>query len=161
MELDLLGVLATEELIENVAPISWGIRLLISGGLAVAGIGRCEAWRGGRVMRSRWFYPWTNADGRWILLSETVQAIAAEGDRRRNRAVWRLRGFGSGAFGCCIDAPELRVKEGRGVPFLSEPWYCCAEPTRDHWWLSAGRLHRRRQRRKLWRLMGLFRCNGK
>jgi hypothetical protein len=23
------------------------------------------------------------------------------------------------------------LREGRGVPFLSEPWYCCAEPTRD------------------------------
>ncbi|HEX3117474.1 MAG TPA: hypothetical protein VHP80_00160, partial [Candidatus Acidoferrum sp.] len=26
--------------------------------------------------------------------------------------------------------PELRLGAGRAVPFLSEPWYCCAEPTK-------------------------------
>jgi hypothetical protein len=29
-----------------------------------------------------------------------------------------------------VAAPELELGAGRAVPFLSEPWYCCAEPTK-------------------------------
>src|SRR6267154_568547 len=129
--LDLLGVLAAEELVENVAPIQLGIRLLIPAGSRLLeldavrlGVGAFDA---GSLV-----YPWTNSDGRVDLLSETVQAIAAEGDRKKeSRGVAFARIWEAAHLGAGIDAPELRVKEGRGVPFLSEPWYCCAEPTRD------------------------------
>ena len=61
-----------------------------------------------------------------------MQAIAAEGDRKKeSRGVAFVRIWEAAHLAAGIDAPELRVKEGRGVPFLSEPWYCCAEPTRD------------------------------
>jgi len=66
------------------------------------------------------------------LLSETVQSIAAEADRKKeSRALAFSRIWEAAHLAAGIDAPELRVKEGREVPFLSEPWYCCAEPTRD------------------------------
>jgi hypothetical protein len=66
------------------------------------------------------------------LLSEAVQSIAGEADRKKeSRAVAFARIWNATHLAAGIDAPELWVKEGRGVPFLSEPWYCCAEPTRD------------------------------
>jgi hypothetical protein len=77
-------------------------------------------------------YPWANPDERVDLLSETVQAIAAEADRKKESRVaafsqiWEAAHLAAG-----IAPPELRVKKGPSVPFLSEPWYCCAEPTTD------------------------------
>jgi hypothetical protein len=129
--LDLLRVLAEEELVENVAPIQLGIRLLIPEGSRLLELE--EVRRGvGAFDAESLVYPWTNADGRVDSLSETVQAIAAEADRKKESRVGTFSRIWAAAHEAAgIDAPALSVMEGRGVPFLSEPWYCCAEPTRD------------------------------
>src|SRR5467141_1294431 len=129
--LDLLRVLAAEELVENVAPIQLGIRLLIPEGSRLLELEEVRRAIGAFDAESL-VYPWRNADARVDLLSETVQSIAAEGDRNKeSRGVAFSRIWEAAHLAAGIDAPELRVKEGRGVPFLSEPWYCCAEPTKD------------------------------
>jgi Radical SAM superfamily len=129
--LDLLRVLAAEQLVENVAPIQLGIRLLIPEGsrlLELEEVRRTVAAFDAESL----VYPWQNEDARMDLLSETVQSIAAEADRKKeSRATAFVRIWEAAHAAAGIDAPELRVTEGRGVPFLSEPWYCCAEPTRD------------------------------
>jgi radical SAM superfamily enzyme YgiQ (UPF0313 family) len=127
--LDLLRVLAAEELVENVAPIQLGIRLLIPEGSRLLELEEVRRMVDAFDAESL-VYPWRNADGRVDLLSEAVQSIAAEADRKKeSRAAAFARIAAHAAAG--VVAPELRVTEGRGVPFLSEPWYCCAEPTRD------------------------------
>jgi radical SAM superfamily enzyme YgiQ (UPF0313 family) len=129
--LDLLRVLAAEELIENVAPIQLGIRLLIPEGSRLLELEDVRSGVGAFDAESL-VYPWRNADGRVDLLSEKVQSIAAEADRKKeSRTVAFARIWEAAHLAAGIDVPELRVKQGRGVPFLSEPWYCCAEPTRD------------------------------
>jgi radical SAM superfamily enzyme YgiQ (UPF0313 family) len=129
--LDLLRVLAEEELVENVAPIQLGIRLLIPEGSRLLELE--EVRRGVSAFDGESLvYPWRNEDGRVDLLSETVQAIAADGERKKESRVAAFARIWEAAYSAAgIDAPKLRVTEGRGVPFLSEPWYCCAEPTRD------------------------------
>jgi len=129
--LDLLRVLAAEELIENVAPIQLGIRLLIPEGSRLleledvrSGVGEFDA--------ESLVYPWRNGDARVDSLSDAVQGIAAEADRKKeSRGAGFARIWAAAHAAAGIDAPALGVMEGRGVPFLSEPWYCCAEPTRD------------------------------
>jgi radical SAM superfamily enzyme YgiQ (UPF0313 family) len=129
--LDLLRVLAEEELVENVAPIQLGIRLLIPEGSRLLELEEARREVGAFDAESL-VYPWRNADGRVDLLSETVQAIAAEADRKKESRVAAFSRIWEAAHSAAgIDAPALHVTEGRGVPFLSEPWYCCAEPTRD------------------------------
>jgi radical SAM superfamily enzyme YgiQ (UPF0313 family) len=129
--LDLLRVLAAEELIENVAAIQLGIRLLIPEGSRLLELEEVRRMVGTFDAESL-VYPWRNADERVDALSETVQSIAAEADRKKeSRAGAFLRIWEAAHAAAGIEAPELRVREGRGVPFLSEPWYCCAEPTRD------------------------------
>jgi hypothetical protein len=77
-------------------------------------------------------YPWRNADAGVDALSETVQSIAADSDRKKeSRAVAFARIWEAAHAAAGHVVPELRVREARGVPFLSEPWYCCSEPTRD------------------------------
>jgi radical SAM superfamily enzyme YgiQ (UPF0313 family) len=129
--LDLLRVLAAAELIENAAPIQLGIRLLIPEGSRLLELD--EVRRGvGAFDAESLVYPWRNADARVDLLSETVQSIAAEADRKKeSRGAAFARIWEAAHLAAGVVAPELRVREGRGGPFLSEPWYCCAEPTRD------------------------------
>jgi hypothetical protein len=129
--LHLLSVLAAEELIENVAAIQLGIRLLIPEGSRLLELEEVRRTVGAFDAESL-VYPWANADARVDLLSETVQTIAAEADRKKeSRAtafarIWEAAHLAAGQV-----APELRLREARAVPFLSEPWYCCAEPTKD------------------------------
>jgi hypothetical protein len=129
--LDLLRVLAAEQLVENVAPIQVGIRLLIPEGSRLLELQDVRQGVGAFDAESL-VYPWENADGRVDALSETVQSIAAEADRKKeSRAITFARIWEAAHATTGIAAPELRLPEGRAVPFLSEPWYCCAEPTRD------------------------------
>jgi hypothetical protein len=67
-------------------------------------------------------------------LSEIVQGIAADADRKKEarapafERIWKAAHAAAGRA-----APDLEIAGGIGeaVPFLSEPWYCCAEPTRE------------------------------
>ncbi len=127
---DLLRVLAAAELIENVAPIQLGIRLLIPESSRLLELEEVRRMVGAFDAESL-VYPWRNADGRVDLLSETVQSIAAEADRKKqSRAAAFARIWEAAHAAAGMAAPRLQVRAGRGVPFLSEPWYCCAEPTR-------------------------------
>jgi radical SAM superfamily enzyme YgiQ (UPF0313 family) len=130
--LDLLGVIRDEQLAENVAPIQLGIRLLIPRGSRLLEL---EEVRGivGPFDAESLVFPWRNEDERLDLLSDNVQAIAADADRKkqsRTAAFARIWEAAHAAAG--RPAPWLQEKTPpRPVPFLSEPWYCCAEPTRD------------------------------
>jgi radical SAM superfamily enzyme YgiQ (UPF0313 family) len=131
--LDLLGVLREESLIENVAPIQLGIRLLIPEGsrlLELEDVRRTVGSFDPQLL----VYPWRSTDARLDALSESVQSIAAEADRQklsRTLAFERIWNAAHAAAG--IAAPPLAPPSAasRPVPFLSEPWYCCAEPTQD------------------------------
>jgi hypothetical protein len=126
-----LRVLAAEELIENLGAIQLGIRLLIPEGSRLLELEEVRRTVGAFDAESL-VYPWRNADARVDALSETVQSIAAEADRKKeSRAAAFARIWEAAHAAAGVEAPRLPVAEGRAVPFLSEPWYCCAEPTRD------------------------------
>src|SRR6266404_1538963 len=83
--LELLRVLAAE-LIGNVAPIQLGIRLLIPKGSRLLELE--EVRRGvGAFDAESLVYPWRNTDARVDALSDTVQSIAAEADRKKESRV--------------------------------------------------------------------------
>jgi len=131
--LDLLRVLHAESLMENVAPIQLGIRLLIPEGSRLLELDEVRRNVGPFDPESL-FYPWKHSDPRVDELSETVQAIAAEGDRRKEsrsiifEGIWKTAHAAAG-----LAAPVLATLQApiAAIPFLSEPWYCCAEPTRE------------------------------
>lgn len=131
--LDLLRVIHDESLIENVAPIQLGIRLLIPEGSRILELDEVRRNVGPFDPESL-FYPWKHDDPRVDALSEMVQAIAAEGDRRKEsrtvlfERIWKAAHAAGG-----LAAPKLEGTQApaAAIPFLSEPWYCCAEPTRE------------------------------
>jgi radical SAM superfamily enzyme YgiQ (UPF0313 family) len=131
--LDLLGVLHQQTLIENVAPIQLGIRLLIPEGSRMLELEDVRRLVGPFDPQSL-TYPWKNPDPRLDVLSETVQEIAAAAEREREsrsatfERIWKAAHSAAGR-----SAPPLNIatRPQPSVPILSEPWYCCAEPTRD------------------------------
>lgn len=131
--LDLLRVLEEQAVIKNVAPIQLGIRLLIPEGSRLLELEEIRRVAGPFDPESL-AYPWKNIDPRLDQLSETVQDIAADAElRKESRAatferIWKAA---HAAAGAAVPAPKLGVSSPAGIPFLSEPWYCCAEPTRD------------------------------
>lgn len=131
--LDLLRVISEQGVIENVAPIQLGIRLLIPEGsrmLELEDVRRMIAPFDPKSLA----YPWKTSDPRLDALSETVQEISAAAERQKEsrpatfERIWKAAHSAAG-----LPAPQfdLSARSQTGVPFLSEPWYCCAEPTRD------------------------------
>ncbi len=128
--LDLLRVIVEEDLVENVAPVQLGIRLLIPEGSRLLELSETRAIVGEFDAESL-VYPWRNADARVDRLSEAVQAIAADADaKKESRAEAFARIWEAAHAAAGVAVPELKLGDGRAVPFLSEPWYCCAEPTK-------------------------------
>ena len=128
--LDLLRVLLEEELVENVAPVQLGIRLLIPEGSRMLELEDVRNAIGAFDAESL-VYPWKNPDARMDELSEKVQSMAAAADSdkwpraKTFEAIWKTAHTVAGG-----PIPNLALSASKPVPFLSEPWYCCAEPTR-------------------------------
>jgi radical SAM superfamily enzyme YgiQ (UPF0313 family) len=127
--LALLERIAALALVESVPPVQLGIRLLVPEGsrlLELPGFrARLEPFCA-RLLG----YPWAHPDPRVDRLQQAVQACAArsesEGASRRETfaTVWRMAHEAAGR-----SAPALPEDLGAPIPRLSEPWYCCAEPT--------------------------------
>ena len=128
--LELLQTLLRLRLVEAVPAIQLCIRLLIPEGswlLQLPEFGEMIEPFDAKVLG----YPWRHADPRVDSLQQTLQAMAMQGD---------LEGWSrSGVFGkfwqaahaaLGLDTPPLtRMDFGEPLARLSEPWYCCAEPT--------------------------------
>jgi radical SAM superfamily enzyme YgiQ (UPF0313 family) len=131
--LDLLRVIEQQGVIENVAPIQLGIRLLIPEGSRMLELEEVRRLVGPFDPQSL-AYPWKNPDPRMDALSETVQNIAADAERKKESRPATFERIWKAAYAAAeLTAPRINLaaQPQAGVPFLSEPWYCCAEPTRD------------------------------
>jgi radical SAM superfamily enzyme YgiQ (UPF0313 family) len=131
--LDLLRVIEENSVIENVAPIQLGIRLLIPEGSRMLELEDIRRVIGPFDPQSL-AYPWKSADARLDRLSERAQEIAADAETKkesRSETFERIWKAAHATAGIAAPALKLDASSRARVPFLSEPWYCCAEPTRD------------------------------
>jgi radical SAM superfamily enzyme YgiQ (UPF0313 family) len=130
---ELLALLADQDLIENVAPIQLGIRLLIPAGSRLLELDDLRNTIAD-FDSSGLVYPWRHADARLDILSERVQELANAADRlKRSRTdtfvhICQAANEVAGEKSIPKAAPRPST---RGVPHFTEPWYCCAEPTQD------------------------------
>ena len=149
---DLLAVIAEQELIENIAPIQLGIRLLIPAGSRLLELAEMRHYAGA-FDPSSLFHPWKHDDARVDALAERVQQLAAMGDK----LAWTRSETFARVWQAAAEA-EAQTAEGRradqaamggsasvftplgrqpvfaarpAIPHFTEPWYCCAEPTRE------------------------------
>ncbi len=128
--LDLLHELVRLRLVEAVPPIQLCIRLLVPEGsylLQLPGFRELIEAFDAKLLG----YPWRHADPRVDALQQAVQACAAHGDQEGwSRSdifeqIWRLA---HAALGIEV-LPLTRADFGQPIARLSEPWYCCSEPT--------------------------------
>ena len=128
--LDLLGTLVRLRLAQAVPPIQLCIRLLVPEGsylLRLPGFrDRIEPFDAKLLG-----YPWRHPDPRVDALQQAVQASAAQGEQKglaRNAQFARIWQLAHAALGR-VAPPLTGADFGEPIARLSEPWYCCAEPT--------------------------------
>ena len=125
----LLERLVELRLVESVPPVQLTIRLLVPEGswlLKLPGFREKLPDFDPALLG----YPWVHPDPRVDRLQQSLQARVArcEEERLPRRevfaALWRMAHEAAGR-----SAPTLGENLGSPIPRLSEPWYCCAEPT--------------------------------
>ena len=109
---DLLRTVAELGLVEHVAPVQWGIRLLVPAGSLLLGHLEVEPFDSTRLV-----YPWVHPDAGMDSLAAALAGVTAGPGSRLAifEWVWEL------AFGQQFD---LGVPDRATVPYLNEPWYC-------------------------------------
>ena len=127
---DLLQRLIDLDLVESVPPIQLCIRLLVPQGsylLKLPGFRDLIQDFDAKILG----YPWRHQDPRVDELQQQVQAFvaSAEGAGLSRREVFaRIWAMAHEALGKTVP-PLDPLNLGSPTPHLSEPWYCCAEPT--------------------------------
>ena len=127
--LELLALVAKLDLVAHVAPIQLGIRLLLPRGSWLLRVPELQAHLGDfdpRALSYRWSNPDPRVDGLWEKVARVVEEGEDGGRRDVFEGIWRLGRDALGLPGA--PAPVGRHAEAC-PPHLSEPWYCCAEPT--------------------------------
>lgn len=121
--LDLMQAIAQLDLVENVAPIQWGVRLLIPAGSLL--LERDEVRSvAGDFDEAALAYRWAHPDLRVDQLCEAILAIVKDGqDREQPRSaifdrVWQA------ACDAASEQRELPAYSRQPAPRLSENWFC-------------------------------------
>ncbi len=139
--LDLLRLIAELRLVPNVAPIQYAIRLLIPQGSRLLELPEVREMVG-EYDEPSLAYPWAHPDPAVDQLYADVMAAVKDGMRAQAsreetfEQVWRLasRAYrrSVGDMSDVDDEPPYGPGGANAlVPHLSEPWYCCAEPTEE------------------------------
>lgn len=124
---DLLDAVADLDLVNHVAPIQLAIRLLIPAGSRLLEVPEVRdvvgAFDGNTLT-----YRWLHSDPRVDALQEEVAALVGRrlaSDRRDVFAAIRRIAYARAGR---TAPPDTIAAGGALVPYLDEPWYCCAEP---------------------------------
>ena len=126
---ELLQRLVSLRLVESVPPIQLAIRLLIPSGshlLRIAGFFDLIDEYDEKLLG----YPWKHTDAAVDSLQRRIQSLVESAERQGlGRAevfaeIWSLA-----HDALRVPVPSLPADLGNPIPHMSEPWYCCAEPT--------------------------------
>ncbi len=125
----LLERLLELQLVDSVPPVQLTIRLLVPAGSYLL---RLPGFKEQLLAfdPSLLGYPWQHRDPRVDQLQRKLQALVARSEQqglpRREvfAAAWRMAHEAA-----MRPVPALEEHSGSPIPRLSEPWYCCAEPT--------------------------------
>lgn len=128
--LALLERLVALKLVESVPPVQLTIRLLVPEGSYLLRLPGFREMLDG-FDAALLGYPWRHADPRVDALQREITAFVAAGESRSQprreifAGVWERA---QAALGRSIPL-QIDADPGAPSPHLSEPWYCCAEPT--------------------------------
>ena len=126
---DLLEVIDSLDLVDHVPPVQWSIRLLIPAGSRLLGLSEI------RDLVQPFdplalAYPWRHSDPMVDALQQTIADLAARGGASRVETYEAIRAAAAEAASLTLTPTARADRHARPrVPYLTEPWYCCAEPT--------------------------------
>jgi radical SAM superfamily enzyme YgiQ (UPF0313 family) len=129
--LELCDFVVEEALEAHVDPIQLAIRLLLPPGSALLVEERARPWLG-PLVPAELGHRWTHPDPAMDRLHQDVSARVEEGTQSGEDAAATfaaIRALAYRAAGRAAPAIE-RAAPPRFVPHLTEPWFCCAEPSR-------------------------------
>jgi hypothetical protein len=112
------------DLVDHVAPVQLGLRLLITSGSRLLELEDVRNLVGPFDSKAL-VYPWQHPDPEMDLLAEHVFKLVQKQKTTRAElfaAIWQL----------VQDEPlpeSFLMRPLKAIPHLDEPWYCCAEPT--------------------------------
>ncbi len=126
---DLLDTIARLDLVDHVAPIQLAIRLLVPDGSRLLELPELRAHLGA-FDPATLSYPWRHADPRVDALHRDVTALVGTRLTSDRRAIFEeIRTLAHERTE--LLPPEPIALGPSAVPYLNEPWYCCAEPNPD------------------------------
>jgi radical SAM superfamily enzyme YgiQ (UPF0313 family) len=131
---DILDFVARHDLVPNVDPVQFSIRLLIPHGSLLLGdpelsLGAYDA----ELLSYAWRSPDARVDALQSRLASIAEQAAATGEAA-GATYLRMRqataeAMGDGRFDAGDAGMAVGAASGAGRPRLTEPWFCCAEPT--------------------------------
>ena len=113
--MDLLRTVADLDLVANVAPVQWGIRLLVTWESRLLELPDIRAVIGAFDANTL-TYPWIHPDPRVDLLQQQVMALAGVRAARSRDAIF--------ATVCELAQVNLFLPSRSAIPYMNEPWYC-------------------------------------
>jgi radical SAM superfamily enzyme YgiQ (UPF0313 family) len=139
---NLLDVIAEQDLCENVAPIQLAIRLLIPAGSRLLELPDVRAMVG-PFDSAALVFPWKHEDPRVDALCREISELVQRGEKLKLSRTQIFSHIGRAARAAVgkRETPGIPPSQSKGtpVPFLDEPWYCCAEPMNDQF-VSVGKV---------------------
>jgi radical SAM superfamily enzyme YgiQ (UPF0313 family) len=117
---DLLETVDRLGLVEHVAPVQWGLRLLVTHGSRLLELDDIRTLAG-PFDRASLTYPWHHADPRVDDLQQTIATHVGVGLSRPRRELFEeIRALAGGAPA----ARHAPLVARAAIPYLNEPWYC-------------------------------------
>ena len=124
---DLLDVIEALDLVEHVAPIQLAIRLLVTARSALLDLPEIRATIE-PFDRASLIFPWRHQDARVDALQATIMAlVGSHMPKPRGETFAAISTLAREGAGLPLRA--FRPRRSIAVPTVTEPWYCCAEPT--------------------------------
>lgn len=129
--IDLFDFVADNDLVSNIDPVQYSIRLLIPPGSLMLAVPEIEPYLGS-YDESSLSYAWTAADERTVglqtSLASMVESMQADG-ASATEIFCEMRDLALAAAGRPAADRSTVLASERDIPRMSEAWFCCAEPT--------------------------------
>ncbi|HJU04319.1 MAG TPA: CUAEP/CCAEP-tail radical SAM protein [Nitrospiraceae bacterium] len=134
---DMFDIVVANDLIYAIDPVQYAIRLLVPPGSAL--LGRPEEPDAmetfiGPLNQAGFQYPWTHPDPRMDALHQEINTAveeAAKSGADPSDTFDRLRTIAYRKAGREMPASRPPQRTVHRPPRMTEPWFCCAEPTQE------------------------------
>lgn len=113
--MDLLRLVFDLDLVANVAPVQWGIRLLVTWESRLLELPDIQAAIG-PFDANTLTYPWAHRDPRVDLLQQQIMALAGVRAARSREEIFSTV--------CELAQVNLFLPARSAIPYMNEPWYC-------------------------------------